>query len=105
MLFCLHSLVEKGVISEIPIETFLAAISVGIVDDEILMDLCFKEDSRAQVDMNVVMNSKDQLIEVQSTAENRSFSREEFDEMLNKSAKAISNIINFQKKMLSQKIK
>ena len=102
---CLHSLVEKGVISEIPIETFLAAISVGIVDDEILMDLCFKEDSRAQVDMNVVMNSKDQLIEVQSTAENRSFSREEFDEMLNKSAKAISNIINFQKKILSQKIK
>ena len=102
---CMHSLVEKGVISEIPIEAFLAAISVGIVDDEILVDLCFKEDSRAQVDMNVVMNSKDQLIEVQSTAENRSFSREEFDEMLNKSAKAIDKIINFQKKILSQKIK
>ena len=102
---CMHDLVGKGVLDEMPIETFLAAISVGIVDDKILVDLCFEEDSRAQVDMNVVVDSKGQLIEVQSTAENRPFSREEFDEMLNKSAKAISDIIDFQKRILSQKIK
>ena len=102
---CLQSLVKKGVLSEIPINAFLAAISVGIVDGEILVDLCFDEDSRAQVDMNVVMNSKDQLIEVQSTAEDTSFSREEFDKMLDKSAKAIIDIIDFQKKILVQNIK
>lgn len=101
---CLHSLTREKVIGEMPVTDFLAAISVGIVDDEILVDLCFEEDFRAQVDMNVVMDSKGKLIEVQSTAEDRPFSREEFDKMLDVSAKAIRQIIEFQKKILGQSI-
>jgi len=86
-----------------PIENFLAAVSVGIVNDQILVDLCFEEDSKAQVDMNVVMNSKEELIEVQSTAEVAPFSRENFDRMLEQATAAIKEIIEVQKKTLSRK--
>lgn len=101
---CLHSMVEKKIIAEIPVESFLAAVSVGIVDGDILVDLCFDEDSRAQVDMNVVMDSKDELIEVQSTAEIKPFSREDFDRMLEKATSAIKEIIEIQKKILSDNL-
>jgi len=101
---CMHSLVEKKIIDTMPIENFLAAVSVGIVDGKILVDLCFEEDSRAQVDMNVVMDSKDELIEIQSTAELKPFSREDFDKMLEKATSAIKEIIEIQKKTLSQNL-
>lgn len=101
---CMHSMIEKKIIDTIPIENFLAAVSVGIVDGEILVDLCFEEDSRAQVDMNVVMDSKGELIEVQSTAELKPFSREDFDKMLEKATSAIKEIIEIQKKILSQNL-
>jgi len=101
---CMHSMIEKKIIDTIPIENFLAAVSVGIVDGEILVDLCFEEDSRAQVDMNVVMDSKGELIEVQSTAELKPFSREDFDKMLEKATSAIKEIIEIQKKILNQNL-
>src|SRR4030066_494772 len=99
---CMHSMVEKKIISVMPVESFLAAVSVGIVDGEILVDLCFEEDSKAQVDMNVVMNSKGELIEVQSTAEITPFSRENFDKMMEKATAGIKEIIETQKNILSQ---
>ena len=99
---CMHSMIERKIIDTMPVENFLAAVSVGIVDGEILVDLCFEEDSRAQVDMNVVMDSKGELIEVQSTAELSPFSREDFDKMLEKATSAIKEIIEIQKKILSQ---
>ncbi len=101
---CLHSLVERKLLKELPIESFIAAISVGMVRDEILVDLCFEEDSTADVDMNVVMDSKDRLIEVQSTAEGNPFSRKDFDTMLQKAMDAISDLISMQKKVLSEGI-
>lgn len=101
---CMHSLIERKIIDIMPVENFLAAVSVGIVDGEILVDLCFKEDSKAQVDMNVVMNSRGELIEVQSTAEVNPFSREDFDKMLGKATAAIKEIIEIQKKILSQNL-
>lgn len=100
---CLQGMIDEGLINEMPIESFVAAISVGIVEGEILVDLCFQEDSNAEVDMNVVANSKDNLIEVQSTAEGAPFSREQFDDMLEKAMNAIANLIELQKKTLSQK--
>jgi ribonuclease PH len=102
---CLSSMINKKIINEMPVESFLAAVSVGIVDGEILVDLCFEEDSRAEVDMNVVMNSKDELIEVQSTAELKPFSRENFEKMLEKATSAIKEIIEIQKKILSSDLK
>lgn len=101
---CMHSMIERKIIDIMTVERFLAAVSVGIVDGEILVDLCFKEDSKAQVDMNVVMNSRDELIEVQSTAEVTPFSREDFDKMLEKAIIAIKEIIEIQKKILSQNL-
>ena len=100
---CLQGMIESETIKEMPIESFVAAISVGIVEGEILTDLCFIEDSNAEVDMNVVSNSKGNLIEVQSTAEGAPFSREQFDQMLGDASKAIEGIIELQKKILSQK--
>jgi len=104
LLDCMHSMVERKIIDIMPVERFLAAVSVGIVGGEILVDLCFEEDSKAQVDMNVVMDSSNELIEVQSTAEISPFSREEFDKMLGKSAVAVKEIIEIQKKILSQNL-
>ncbi|MDZ7837393.1 MAG: ribonuclease PH [Actinomycetota bacterium] len=102
---CLHDLVKNGVLPEMPIDNFVAAISVGIVKGETLLDLCFKEDSTAEVDMNVVMDSKERLIEVQSTAEGKPFSRQGFDLMLDRAMSAISDLIDMQKKVLSEGIK
>lgn len=99
----LQGMVENGIIDEMPIESFVAAISVGIVDGEVLTDLCFIEDSNAEVDMNVVANSKGNLIEVQSTAEGAPFSREQFDQMLQDALSAIEGIIELQKKILSER--
>jgi len=101
---CLHSMVDTKIIEEMPITNFIAAISVGIVNGEVLIDLCFREDSQADVDMNVVMNSGGEFIEIQSTAEGNTFGKEIFLQMLGKSAKAIGDIISLQKKILSQKI-
>jgi len=101
---CLHSLVDKKIIEEMPITNFIAAISVGIVNGEVLIDLCFREDSQADVDMNVVMNSGGEFIEIQSTAEGNTFGKEIFLQMLDKSAKAVGDIVSLQKKILSQKI-
>lgn len=101
---CLHSMVDKKIIEEMPITNFIAAISVGIVNGEVLIDLCFREDSQADVDMNVVMNSGGEFIEIQSTAEGNTFRKEIFLQMLDKSAKAVGDIVSLQKKILSQKI-
>lgn len=99
---CFQSLINDKVIEEMPIIDLLAAVSVGIVDNQILVDLCFQEDFRAQVDMNVVMNSKGELIEIQATAEDKPFAKEEFNQMLDISSKAIQQIIDFQKKILGK---
>ncbi|TET52242.1 MAG: ribonuclease PH [Actinomycetota bacterium] len=100
---CLQGMIEKKLIDEMPIESFVAAISVGIVNGEVLVDLCFSEDSNAEVDMNVVSNSKGNLIEVQSTAEGAPFSREQFDQMLESASSSIEDILELQKKILSQR--
>ncbi len=97
---CCRYLVEQKIITEMPVSDFLAAISVGIVNGEIMADLCFAEDSNAEVDMNVVMNSKGNLIEVQSTAENKAFSREDFNKLLDLSMVSIEKLFLIQKKVL-----
>jgi ribonuclease PH len=101
---CMHSMVDKKIIREMPIESFLAAVSIGMVNGDILVDLCFEEDSKAQVDMNVVMNSKGELIEVQSTAETDPLSREDFNKMMEKATAAIAEIIDIQKKTLNKSL-
>jgi ribonuclease PH len=97
---CCRYLVDQKIIPGMPVSDFLAAISVGIVNGEIMADLCFAEDSTAEVDMNVVMNSKGNLIEVQSTAEYKAFSREDFNKLLDLSVSSIEKLFQIQKKVL-----
>ena len=97
---CCRYLVDQKIIPGMPVSDFLAAISVGIVNGEIMADLCFAEDSTAEVDMNVVMNSQGNLIEVQSTAEYKAFSREDFNKLLDLSISSIEKLFQIQKKAL-----
>ena len=83
-----------------PIRNFVSAISVGIVGDSKLLDLCYEEDSKAVVDMNVVMTDEGQFIEVQGTGEERPFSRADLDELLALAEKGNKNIIQAQKNAL-----
>jgi len=84
----------------LPLYDFLAATSVGIVDNQILLDLCYQEDSRADVDMNLVMTGNGQLVEIQATAEGAPFSHEEFEVLLSLAGKGISELVAFQTKVL-----
>jgi ribonuclease PH len=100
---CCRYLVDQKILNEMPINDFIAAISVGIINGEIMVDLCFAEDSIAEVDMNVVMNSKGDLIEVQSTAEDKTFTKENFLKMLDLSISSIEKLFSIQKRVLFEK--
>lgn len=93
-------LVNNKQLKEIPIMDFVAAISVGYVNDNELLDLCYAEDFKAIVDMNVVMTASGQLIEIQATGEERPFDRKVFDNLLDLAQKGIENIIGIQKNVL-----
>lgn len=83
-----------------PVRSFVSAISVGIVDDEKLLDLCYEDDSKAKVDMNVVMTEEGQFIEVQGTGEESPFSRQDLNDLLALAEKGIKSMINAQKESL-----
>ena len=91
---------QEGVVKEIPVSDFLSAISVGIVDNQILLDLEYEEDSRAEVDMNFVMTGSGLFIEVQGTAERVPFNKEQLDIMTQLAASGIQKIIEQQKKVV-----
>ena len=85
------------------VNSFIAAVSVGIVDGVPLLDLTYEEDSMAEVDMNVVMNDRGEFAEVQGTGEGRTFSRKELDNLLELAAKGIGELIARQKEALGVK--
>lgn len=86
----------------IPVTEYMAAVSVGKVNGEILLDLAYNEDSKAEVDMNVVMTESGKFVEVQGTAEGEPFSREELDALLEVAGKGIGELIAFQKEALGE---
>ncbi len=98
---CKH-LLDKRIISELPIKDFLAAVSVGIVDDVEMLDLCYVEDSNAIVDMNVVMAGNGEIIEVQATGEKAPFSREALNRLLDLAQEGIEELIALQRKVLME---
>ncbi len=96
-------IVNEGKITDFPIKDYLAAVSVGICNDEILLDLTYEEDSRAEVDLNIALTGEDKLVEIQGTAEGHSFSFEDLNQMLTMAKKGISEIIKIEKKICSLK--
>ena len=91
---------QNGLVKEIPVNDFVSAISVGIVDGQVLLDLEYEEDSRADVDMNFVMTGADLFIEVQGTAEHAPFSKEKMNTMTDLAARGIQKIIARQKEIV-----
>jgi len=89
-----------GDISQWPLRCRVAAVSVGMVAGEALLDLCYKEDVAADVDMNVVMTSKDEFVEIQGTAENKAFTQDETDVMLGLARKGIKELLAVQNDIL-----
>jgi len=96
----LKQMVEFKMIRELPINGHIAATSVGMVDGEAMLDLCYEEDSRAGVDMNVVMTSGDEFVEVQATAEGKVFSASQLQELLGLAASGIHDLIELQKQVV-----
>jgi len=90
-----HNKIEK-----IPINNFLAAVSVGIFENEVILDLNYEEDFKAEVDMNIVMTADEKFVEIQGTAEENPFTRTELEVMLKLAKKGIKELITKQKKCL-----
>ncbi len=102
MVDALNTVKEKGGFEKLPIKNMISAISVGIVDGQPLLDLCYQEDSTAKVDMNIVMTDNKQFVEVQGTGEEAPFSREDLMEMLRLGELGNQQLINYQKEALGE---
>ena len=102
MVLAFQKLKEEGKITKIPVTDWLAAISVGKLGETIVLDLPYSEDVEAEVDMNIVMTGKGQFVEIQGTAEEQPFSREELERMLAYGEKGIKELIAKQKEILGE---
>jgi ribonuclease PH len=92
----ISGMIKKGMLQESPVIAAVAAISVGFVDNELFLDLDYSEDSHADVDMNVVMDSNYNLVEIQGTGENTSFSFTQLDRMLSLARSGIEQLFHIQ---------
>jgi ribonuclease PH len=101
----LEKLRDKSVIGSIPLIDYVAAISVGIVDGEPLLDLAYDDDSRAEVDMNIVKTGSGQFIEVQGTAEGLPFGRDSLNTLLDLADHGIKQLVEKQKAIVGHLVK
>jgi ribonuclease PH len=99
----LERMVAAGIMRSVPLIDSLAAISVGIVDDDLLLDLNYEEDSRAQVDMNVVMTGSGRFVEVQASAEGRTYTNEELQGLVELAIGGIKHLTQKQQELLQMK--
>jgi len=96
----IHKLDKTVNFAKYPITDYLASVSVGVIQDRTLLDLNYEEDSKAKVDMNVVMTGAGQFVEVQGTGEESPFSRQELNELLEAAENGINQLINKQREVL-----
>ncbi len=99
----LHYLRKNGQIATLPLKDFVAATSVGVVEGQVVLDLCYAEDSMADVDMNVIMTGGGKYIEVQGTAEDAPFDRGQLDAMLTLASTGIQDLIAMQRRLLAER--
>ncbi len=100
LVLALNRLKEDGVFEEMPLSDYIAAISVGILGQKPALDLDYEEDSRAEVDMNVIMTGSGEFIEIQGTAERKPFKKDEMDHLLALAKKGIDEIVEREKRLL-----
>jgi len=96
----LNKLKKDGLLNKIPIKDFVAATSVGILNGNLLLDLSYDEDSQADVDMNIIMTGKGEFIEIQGTAERKTFNKDQMDKLLSLAQKGIAELIEIQRNIL-----
>ncbi len=100
MALAFGELLKNKSIKELPIKDYLAATSVGVLEDKTILDLCYEEDSQAQVDMNIVMTGNEEFVELQGTGEEATFSYTQLQEMVGLAQKGISELFDQQKELL-----
>jgi len=96
----LHKLKKDGMLTKIPVRDFVAATSVGVFGGQPLLDLTYAEDSQADVDMNVIMTGNGEFIEIQGTAERKTFKKEAMDGLMALAGKGISDLVDIQRNLL-----
>lgn len=101
MVLAMKKMMEDGQLAELPVNGYVSAISVGIVEDEPILDLCYEEDSRAMIDMNVVMTDKGEFIEIQGTGEERPFKRSELDDLLKLAEEGCKKLHQMQEEIIN----
>jgi ribonuclease PH len=94
-------LLERGSLRENPLREEVAAVSAGLVGEDALLDLCYSEDARAEVDFNVVMTGSGSLVELQGTAEGEPFSRQQLDRLVDMAASGIERLVQVQRAALA----
>lgn len=99
-----YKLYKNNTIENMPVKNFVAAISVGMINKEAIIDLCYAEDSKADVDMNIVMNSEGEFIEVQGTGEESTFTHSELINLISLATKGCKELYAVQKEVLGEKI-
>ena len=92
---------DRGIVTSDPLKDAVAAVSIGIIDGKIILDLCYEEDSKADVDMNFVMTGSGKFIEVQGTAEHAPFTRKQMERMAEIAQGGIKELMKAQKKVLA----
>jgi ribonuclease PH len=100
VMLAMNKLQSEGVLKECPIKSAVAAISVGILDGVPLLDLCYEEDAKAAVDMNVVMTDEGQFVEVQGTGEDAPFTQRQMTAMLKLAREGMAELMAIQQKVL-----
>lgn len=99
----LKKMMDQGTIDRMPLKNLVSAVSVGIVNREFFLDLDYREDSSAEIDMNVVKTDTGKIVEIQATAEKSPFTKKDFNTLLSLAEKGITNLISAQKDLLKQK--
>ncbi|MHB1605454.1 MAG: ribonuclease PH [Leptospirales bacterium] len=101
MCLAFRELYDRGLLIQWPVREYLGAVSVGVVEGDAVLDLCYTEDSAAETDMNLVMTESGSFVEIQGTAEETPFSRETLNQLLTLGEKGIREIISFQHSLVS----
>lgn len=99
-----NKLAGAGLIEKMPIKAFVTAVSVGISGGETILDLCYEEDSAAEVDMNIVMTNKGEFVEVQGSGEEATFSHDQFMNLVSLATKGCQDLYKIQREALGEEI-
>lgn len=96
----MHGLMRKSLIKAVPLKSAVAAVSVGIINGQIMLDLCYQEDSKAEVDFNIVKVSTGEFVELQGTAETVPFPRRSLDDLLTVAQSGIDQLLRLQQEAI-----